>query len=66
MTLRAAGDDILVLSSNSETAEAENTASVIRALVSVVNKIVRLLHPLCIHCRNHGVLCVILNASADL
>ncbi len=36
VTLRAAGDDILVLSSNSETAEdVKNTASVVRALVSV-------------------------------
>ncbi len=36
MTHRAAGDDICVfILSYSETAEAENTASVVRALVSV-------------------------------
>ncbi len=36
MTLRAAGDDIRVLiSSYSETAEDENTARVVHALVSV-------------------------------
>ncbi len=36
MTLRAAGDDIRVLTlSYSETAEDENTASVVRALVCV-------------------------------
>ncbi len=36
MTLRAAGDDICVLIlPYSETAEDENTASVVRALVSV-------------------------------
>ncbi len=69
ITLRVAGDDIRVLiSSYSETAEDENTASVVRAyvckLVSKHNIASR--HPPFIHCGNHGALCVISNASTDL
>ncbi len=52
----------MLISSYSETAEDENTASVVRALVCVVNKTVRR----AIHCGNHGALCMILNASTDL
>ncbi len=54
MTLRAAGDDIRVLiSSYSETAEDEHTASVVRALVSCVcskKKLMRLMRDIkCFH-----------------
>ncbi len=59
--LRAAGDDSRVLiSSQAE----DETLSVIRALVCVVNKTVG--HHSFIYCGNHGALCVISNASTDL
>ncbi len=66
ITLRVTGDDIRVLiSSYSETAEEENTASVVRAYVCSKHNIASR-HPPFIHSGNHGALCVISNASTDL